>query len=149
MNLKYQLALSIIITSILGCATSSNQVVTLTLDATRQNTGQIANVTLSSQDPQTGFTFFIGGVPNGTTLPLRLYTFINKGSCQQPGAMAYAMNDRVDTDRMARTRTWTYSRTANVMMSALFADEYSIVVRTTPADGNIDIFCGNIKKAAL
>jgi len=149
MNLEYRLALSIIITSILGCATSSNQVVTLTLDATRQNTGQIANVTLSSQDTQTGFTFFIGGVPNGTTLPLRLYTFINKGSCQQPGAMAYAMNDRVDTDRMARTRTWTYSRTANVMMSALFADEYSIVVRTTPADGNIDIFCGNIKKEAL
>ena len=149
MNLNYQLTLSIIITSIVGCATSSNQVVTLTLDATRQNTGQIANVTLSSQDTQTGFTFFIGGVPNGTTLPLRLYTFINKGSCQHPGPMAYAMNDRVDTDRMARTRTWTYSRTANVMMSELFADEYSIVVRTTPADGNIDIFCGNIKKEAL
>ncbi|MFJ4434147.1 hypothetical protein ACIPZG_24815 [Pseudomonas sp. NPDC089395] len=149
MNLKYQLALSIIITSTLGCATSSHNVVTLTLDATRQNTGQIANVTLSSQDTQTGFTFFIGGIPNGTTLPLRLYTFINKGSCQQPGPMAYAMNDRVDTDRMARTRTWTYSRTANVMMSALFADEYSIVVRTTPADGNIDIFCGNIKKEVM
>jgi hypothetical protein len=148
MNLKYQLALSILITSTLGCATSSNHVVTLTLDATRQNTGQIANVTLSSQGTQTGFTFFIGGIPNGTTLPLRLYTFINKGSCQQPGAMAYAMNDRVVTERMARTRTWTYSRTANVMMSELFADEYSIVVRTTPADGNIDIFCGNIKKEA-
>ena len=149
MNLNYQLTLSIIITSLLGCTTSSDHVVTLTLDATRQNTGQIANVTLSSQGTQTAFIFFIGGVPNGTTLPLRLYTFINKGSCQQAGAMAYAMNDRVDTDRMARTRTWTYSRTANVMMSALFADEYSIVVRTTPADGNIDIFCGNIKKAAL
>ncbi|MGF6395587.1 hypothetical protein [Pseudomonas plecoglossicida] len=145
MNVKHELPIVLVLASTLGCATSANHVATLDLEATRQNAGQIANVTLSSQGTQTGFTFFIGGVPNGTTLPLRLYTFINNGSCQQPGPMAYALNDRVDTERMARVRPWRYSRTANVTMSELYAHAYSIVVRTASADGNVDIFCGNIK----
>ncbi|AXM94478.1 hypothetical protein ACU5P1_10450 [Pseudomonas plecoglossicida] len=148
MNFKHELPIVLVMASTLGCATSANHAVTVDLEATRQNAGQIANVTLSSQGTQTGLTFFIGGVPNGTTLPLRLYTFINKGSCQQPGPMAYALNDRVDTERMARVRTWRYSRTANITMSALYAHTHSIVVRTTPADGSIDIFCGNINQTA-
>ncbi|MNY34344.1 hypothetical protein D3C86_1686790 [compost metagenome] len=123
--------------------------VTLALDATAQNAGKIANATLASQDSQTGFTFFIGGVPNGTTLPLRLYTYINKGSCQQPGPVAFAMNDRIETEPMANARAWTFSRSAPMKMSGLLSGGYSIVVKTTPADGNLDIFCGNIQASAV
>ncbi|MDD2058346.1 hypothetical protein N5D52_04965 [Pseudomonas sp. GD03860] len=147
MNFKCQLSCLLIFANIWGCTTSSTHVVTVSLDATRQNAGQVANATLANQGKQTGFTFFISGVPDGTSLPLRLYTFINKGSCRQPGPIAYAMNDRIDTERMARARAWTYSRSAHVAMPDLLSDDYSIVVRTTPADGDVEIFCGDIREA--
>ncbi|MNN64989.1 hypothetical protein D3C81_1804640 [compost metagenome] len=80
---------------------------------------------------------------------MRLYTYINKGSCQQPGPVAFAMNDRIETEPMANARAWTFSRSAPMKMSGLLSGGYSIVVKTTPADGNLDIFCGNIQASAV
>jgi hypothetical protein len=132
--------------SLFGCTTSSNHGVSVPLTATRQNTGQIGNVTLTDWDKQTGLSFFVSGVPTGAVLPLRLYSFINKGSCQQPGPVAYAMNDKVNTERQP-VRGWTFSRSAPVELSVLLSGEYHIVVRTAATDGNVDIFCGDIKQA--
>ena len=145
MKLKNSLAALMVTTSLFGCTTSSNQSVNVTLVATRQNTGQIGNVVLSEWDKQTGLSFFISGAPSGVVLPLRLYSFINKGSCQQPGPVAYAMNDRVNTERQP-IRGWAFSRSAPVPLQTLLAGEYSILVRTTATDGNVDIFCGDIKQ---
>ncbi len=131
---------------VFGCTTSSNQTVTIPLNATQRNLGQIANTTLAIQGNQTAFSFVISGVPSGTLRPLNLYTFINKGSCERPGPIAYAMNDQINTNRISATRGWTYSRSAPVAMSELLSGGYSVVVRTTPADGNVDIFCGDIKQ---
>ena len=147
MKLAGSLAALMITASMAGCSTSSNHGVNVPLVATRQNTGQIGSVTLTSQDKQTGLSFFISGAPSGVTLPLRLYTFINKGSCQQPGPVAYALNDQVNTERQA-VRGWTMSRTAPVELSVLLSSEHSILVRTAPASGNVDIFCGDIKQAS-
>ncbi|QFG30913.1 hypothetical protein F6476_17915 [Pseudomonas umsongensis] len=144
MKLRHSLAALLICASLLGCATSSRQSVSVTLDPTRQNTGQIGNVTLSEWDQQTGLSFFISGVPSGAALPLRLYSFINKGSCQQPGPVAYAMNDKVNTERQP-IRGWSFSRSVPVALSVLLAGDYHIVVRTAATDGNVDIFCGDIK----
>lgn len=145
MKLRNSLAVLMITASIFGCTTSSDHGVSVPLVATRQNTGQIGNVTLASWDKQTGFSFFISGVPSGASLPLRLYTFIIKGSCQQPGPVAYAMNDQVNTERQA-IRGWTFSRNAPVELPVLLSGEYSIVVRTAPDSGNVDIFCGDIRQ---
>jgi hypothetical protein len=145
MKLRHSLAALLIGASLFGCATSSKEGVSVTLNATRQNTGQIGNVALSDWDKQTGLSFFISGVPSGAALPLRLYSFINKGSCQQPGPVAYAMNDKVNTERQA-IRGWTFSRSAPVALSVLLAGDYHIVVRTAATDGNVDIFCGDIKQ---
>ena len=145
MKLKNSLAALMVTVSLFGCTTSSNQSVNVTLVATRQNTGQIGNVVLSEWDKQTGLSFFISGAPSGVVLPLRLYSFINKGSCQQPGPVAYAMNDRVNTERQP-IRGWAFSRSAPVPLQTLLAGEYSIVVRTAATDGNVDIFCGDIKQ---
>ena len=147
MKLKNSLAALMVTVSLFGCTTSSNQSVNVTLVATRQNTGQIGNVVLSEWDKQTGLSFFISGAPSGVVLPLRLYSFINKGSCQQPGPVAYAMNDRVNTERQP-IRGWAFSRSAPVPLQTLLAGEYSILVRTTATDGNVDIFCGDIKQTA-
>ena len=100
---------------------------------------------MSDWGKQTGLSFFISGVPTGAVLPLRLYSFINKGSCAKPGPVAYAMNDKVNTERQA-VRGWAFSRSAPVELSVLLAGEYSIVVRTAATDGNVDIFCGDIKQ---
>ena len=145
MNRRLSLAVLTLTASLFGCTTSSNHGVSVPLVATRQNTGQIGNVTLADWGKETGFSFFISGAPSGASLPLRLFTFINKGSCQQPGPVAYAMNDRVTTERQA-IRGWAFSRSAPVALSVLLAGEYSIVVRSAPDSGNIDIFCGDIRQ---
>lgn len=146
MKLGYSLAALMLSASLFGCSTSSSSSVTVTLVATRQNTGQIGNVALSAWDNKTGLSFFISGVPSGVVLPLRLYSFIYKGSCQQPGPVAYSMNDRVNTERQP-IRGWSFSRTAPVALPVLLSGDYSIVVRTAATDGNVDIFCGDIKQA--
>jgi hypothetical protein len=145
MKLRNSLATLMVIASLFGCTTSADHGVSIPLVATRHNTGQIGNVTLASWDKQTGFSFFISGVPSGASLPLRLYTFIYKGSCQQPGPVAYAMNDHVNTERQA-IRGWAFSRSAPVAMQALLSGGYSVVVRSAPDSGNVDIFCGDIKQ---
>jgi hypothetical protein len=145
MKPRNSLAALMVIASLFGCTTSADHGVSVPLVATRQNTGQIGNVTLANWDNKTGFSFFISGVPSGASLPLRLYTFINKGSCQQPGPVAYAMNDHVNTERQA-IRGWAFSRSAPVAMPVLLSGEYSVVVRSAPDSGNVDIFCGDIKQ---
>jgi len=132
--------------SLFGCATSSDHGVNVPLMATRHNAGQIGNVTLTDLDKKTGLNFFISGAPTGVILPLRLYTFIYKGSCQQPGPVAYAMNDQVNTERQP-VKGWTFSRIAPVPTSELLSGGYSVVVRSAPDSGNLDLFCGDIKPA--
>ena len=147
MKLRYSRAALTSTLGVYGCTSSSNHGVFVNLDATRQNAGQIGNVTLSDWGKQTGLSFFISGAPMGSTLPLRLYSFINKGSCQQPGPVAYAMNDRVNTERQP-IRGWTFSRGAPVALPELLTSEHHILVRTAATDGNVDIFCGDIKQTA-
>ncbi|CAI8713860.1 MULTISPECIES: hypothetical protein [Pseudomonas] len=137
----------LIMASLFGCSSSSNHSMNLPLAATHNNPGQIASTTLTSVGNQTNFDFDITGVPTGTLLPPRLYTFIHKGSCQQPGAVAFAMNDKVNTKSTAGTNGWTFYRSAPIAMKDLLAGTYSIVVRTAPEDGNSDIFCGDIAQA--
>jgi hypothetical protein len=40
---------------------------------------------------------------------------------------------------------WRMIRTAEASLEALRNGNYSIVVRTSPQDRNIDIFCGDIR----
>lgn len=144
MKLNHALTALLVAASLFGCASASRPGANVTLTATRQNSGQIGNVTLADWGKDTGFSFFISGAPNGASLPLRLYAFVNKGSCAQPGPVAYAMNDKVNTERQP-VRGWAFSRSAPVSLSTLLAGEYYVVVRTAATDGNVDIFCGDIR----
>jgi hypothetical protein len=146
MKSRYPLTALLIAAGLFGCATSSNPGVNVTLTATRQNVGQIGNVSLADWGKDTGFSFFISGAPSGASLPLRLYAFVNQGSCAQPGPVAYAMNDKVSTERQP-VRGWAFSRSAPVALSTLLAAEHSVVARTAATDGSVDIFCGDIRQA--
>ncbi|WP_053120760.1 hypothetical protein [Pseudomonas sp. P1.31] len=145
MKFSHSLTALLVVASLFGCASESKPGANVTLTATRQNSGQIGNVTLADWGKDTGFSFFISGAPNGASLPLRLYTFVNNGSCAQPGPVAYAMNDKVNTERQP-VRGWAFSRSAPVPLSTLLAGEYYVVVRTAANDGNVDIFCGDIRQ---
>ena len=147
MIIRTPLAALLITASLLGCTNSSSQSMNLPLTATHRNPGQIANTTLTGVGNQTNFDFYITGVTTGTILPPRIYTFVNKGSCQQPGAVAFAMNDKVNTEPSAGTNGWTFYRSAPITMPDLLAGKYSVVVRTSPEDGNADIFCGDVAQA--
>ena len=138
----------LITATLFGCSSSSHhQTMNLPLAATQRNPGHTATTTLTGESNQTNFDFYVTGVPNGTILPPRLYTFINKGSCQQPGPAAFAMNDKVNTEPNAGTGGWTFYRSAPITLPDLISGKYSVVVRTSPEDGSVDIFCGDIAHA--
>ncbi|MED7670812.1 hypothetical protein GXB78_26785 [Pseudomonas moraviensis subsp. stanleyae] len=138
----------LITASLFGCTSSANRSVNLPLAATHKNPGHTATTTLTAEGNQTNFDFYVSGVPDGTSLPPRIYTFINKGSCQQPGPAAFAMNDKVNTEANTGTGGWTFYRSAPIALSDLLSGKYSVVVRTAPEDGNADIFCGDVARAA-
>ena len=150
MNMKSWLALLVVAGCISGCSTTpesrqDNQVVNIPLTAGPQNAGQIAQATLASQGDETAISFFISGVPTGTTRPVHLYTYLYPGSCESRAAKpAYEMNQTVSTNQVNKRRGWTLSKKAPVALSELRSGGYAIVVRTSPADGNLDIFCGDI-----
>jgi len=58
------------------------------------------------------------------------------------------MNDRVNTERQP-IRGWTFSRSVPVALPELLTSEHHILVRTAATDGNVDIFCGDIKQTAV
>jgi hypothetical protein len=151
METKSWLAPLIVAGAIQGCSTPSvdgggDRLISVALAASPQNAGQLGQATLAASGDETAISFFIGGVPAGTTRPLHLYTFIYAGSCRSLGARpAYEMNQTVTTNPVARRSGWMLSRRAPVALSALRAGGYAIVVRTSPADGNLEIFCGDIR----
>lgn len=121
------------------------QVVNIRLNATEHNVGQIAQASLAAQGEATSLSFFIGGVPQWVIRPVRLYTFIYPGRCGHLGpSPAYAMNQTLVTHAVAQRRGWTLAKSVPVALSELRAGGYALVVRTTPADGGVDIFCGDI-----
>ena len=151
METRSWLAPLIVAGAIHGCSTppvagGDDRLISVPLAAAPRNAGQLGQATLAAAGDETAISFFIGGVPAGTTRPLHLYTFIYAGSCRSLGAWpAYEMNQTVTTNPVARRRGWTLSRRAPVALSALRAGGYAIVVRTSPADGNLEIFCGDIR----
>lgn len=139
--------LALLMAGLFGCSTASNHSMNLPLAATHANPGHTGNATLTAEGNKTNFDFFISGVPDGTIVPPRIYTFINKGSCQQPGPVAYPMNDKVNTKNEAGANGWSFYRDAPIAMPELLSGQYSILVRTAPEDGNVDIFCGDVAQA--
>ena len=128
-----------------GCVSTSGdkELLTIRLKAGEQNAGSIAQATLVARGDATGITFTLGGVPASVSRPLQLYTFVYSGTCDRLSAEpTYAMNDTTQTTPMETG--WMLSREVPVALDTLRSTPHALVVRTSPADGNVDIFCGNI-----
>ncbi|AYC33973.1 hypothetical protein D3880_17130 [Pseudomonas cavernae] len=140
------LALVVALGWISGCATRPEQSVDIPLLATMNNAGTIAQASLTSAGNETTISFVVGGVPSGTTLPVHLYTYVYPGSCQQLGPKpAYAMNQTVGADTLSRRPPWQFWRRVPVALSELRAGDYALVIRSGPMDGNLDLFCGDLR----
>ena len=130
-----------------ACASTAEQdsrFINLRLTPGPQNQGNIAQVGLVAQGEITGVNLFIGGVPLGTSRPLQLYTYIYPGSCAALGAKpAYALND--DVHATPANPGWYLSKRVPLSLCVLRAGSYALLVRTSPADRNLDIFCGDIR----
>jgi hypothetical protein len=147
MNEPKCLALLLMAVFLCGCANDARkEMVQVKMNATQRNAGKIAQAMLVPRGDNTSISLVIGGVPSYTTRPVRLYTYIYPGTCANQGASpAFGLNRTLITDRRYRGGVWWMSKSAPVSLATLRASDYSLVLRTTPADGNYDIFCGDIR----
>jgi hypothetical protein len=123
--------------------------VNIVLSAARINAGETGRAILVPLGDRTQVTIIVSGVPvELASRPVHLYTFIHKGTC---GSLAepptYALNERVLTQSTTSTvgGPLTITNTAPVAIRVLQSEPHAIRVMTSPADGNREIFCCDIR----
>lgn len=115
------------------------------LSASSRNRGETAWAAFSPNADRTSMVLNLSGVPPYLVRPVRLYTYLYRGSCGQPQAsLAYALNDVVVPSRQP-VPPFTLNKSVPVPIGQLRSGGYSVVVRSSPVDGNIDLFCGDIR----
>ncbi|WP_442113522.1 hypothetical protein [Pseudomonas sp. NUPR-001] len=144
MKMLSSLALVMAAGWISGCATGpDHQRVSLPLNATQDNAGQIAHASLVAMGSKTEIRIAVSGVPDSTTIPARLYTYLYAGGCgglsEKP---AYSMNQTVRSDLHGSGMELV--KVAPLSLDSLRSGNFALVVRGSAADGNHDLFCANV-----
>ena len=124
-------------------------VVNIPLAASRINAGKTAWAHLIGRGEQTAVSVTAAGVPPQVSRPVHLYTYIYEGAC---GALASRPAHSLNETVLARSKgaagqigpPYTVQNTAKVRLAVLEATPHAILVRSAPADGNLDLFCGDI-----
>jgi hypothetical protein len=145
--IKTVLSIATLAALVSGCAatTADRDVLTVRLKAGHHNAGAIAQASLVGRGGNTDITYQIGGVPVGMSRPLQLYTFIYAGTCTQLSTEpAYSMNNT--TQAIPTATGWTLSKMVPAALADLSSSPHALIVRSSPADGNIELFCGNIRQ---
>jgi hypothetical protein len=141
-----------------GCDTPSHQaaqrdMVIVTLAAAGRNAGESGRAILLPDEDATEVRIEVSGSVVPLTAPVELYTFIHAGTCASLSAKpAYRLIQRVQaqsitnpTSPIAVSGPFSLSNTAPVSLATLRSTPYAIVVKSSPADGNIELFCGDLK----
>ncbi len=135
-----------------GDTPSSREFFTMALKPTPIAPAQSGRAFLTTQDSGTRVLVEVTGVPQMiVSRPVHLHTFIHRGRC---GALAstpvYSLLDTVLAGSPASTALapangpFTVSNVAPLSLAQLRAGGYAIVVRSSPADGDREIFCGEV-----
>jgi hypothetical protein len=139
--------------ALMGCAGRTEDVVSVTLLATPVNAGQIGRAFLVPRGASTDVNIEVSGVPPlFASRPVHLYTFLYQGRCDAlPPKPAHALTERV-LAQSPRTPgalppggPFTVSNTSPLPLDVLLGANYAIVIRTSPADGDVELFCGAVK----
>lgn len=146
---------------LLGCANDAappkasqqdaraDRLVNIPLKASSLNAGESAWATLIGRGDKTDATIMASGVPPQVSRPIHLYTYIYGGACGSLSkGPAYSLTGVV----LARSGSasghmgapFSVANTADVRLSELRAKPHAIVVKSAPADGDLNLFCGNI-----
>jgi hypothetical protein len=133
--------------------TPSREFVTVPLQAAPQVAGHWGRAYLMPQGEGTRVLIEVSGVPPQiSSRPVHLYTFVYEGTCGElPREPAFALLRRVlaqspsSTGMMPAIGPFTVSNTAPLAFDRLRDRNYAFVVRTSPADGDLEIFCGNAR----
>ena len=124
---------------------------TVVLTAAPYNAGRIGRAYLVPSGDRTVVKIDSSGVPDTVARPIHLYTFIYEGSCAAPSERpAFALTDTVLASSLANPAgigafggAVTITNDAPISFDELRAKPYAIVVKTSPADGNRDLYCGD------
>ena len=151
--MRYWLASVIAAALTCGCAGTADDrrpdTVSFMLQAGPRNAGETGRGFMTAQGDRTLINLTITGVPPWVVRPIQLFTFVYAGSCVKRDATpAYALNDTVQVNAQSGiglSGPFTLAKTLPVPMATLRSGEFAIVLRTGPADGNWDIFCGDMK----
>ncbi len=129
----------------LAGATEKAQPKQITLKASHFNAGAIGSATFVPVAKGCEVVFNVANLQPWLERPIRIYTFIYPGSCEKLGKKpAYEMNDTVTTDRVGKN-AWRVNKKIPASLDGLLAGHYAVVVRSSPSDGNRDLFCGDIR----
>lgn len=158
MNLRFLATIAIAPLVISGCAgtgspgrqSAAADAVVMPLQATSINAGQVGRATLLPVAGKTNIQLYFTGVPNNTTLPLHVYTYIYEAAaCSAlPAKPTYALNERVLVSSFwVGGAPESLAHMSPVQMNELLSGRYSIALRSAPEDGGQVIFCGELPRA--
>jgi hypothetical protein len=124
----------------------------ITLAPTSVNAGQIGRATLVAVGDATEIAVWVSGVPPAlVSRPVHLYTFLYRGSCANPGAEpAYSLTKHVLAQSPASSAIvplsgpFSVTNLAPAPLDAIARGPFALRVLTAPADGNREIFCGDV-----
>jgi hypothetical protein len=125
------------------------QVLTLPLHpspAVANGTGQ---VTLAESKDATYVSVTVSRVPQGMTRPVHLYTYLYGGSCERLSPQPErALTKRVLAStpgiRPVIRGPYSVGNRIDTPLGELRSAPRAILVRSGPADGGMDLYCGNI-----
>jgi len=130
----------------------TKNVINVRLDPTRYNAGRSGNAVVYPVGDKTGITLTVSGVPDYTSRPIHLYSYLFEGSCvSRDSGPTYALTDRILAESIAHPGAIAafrgpvrISHSVPLSFEKLRATPFAISVRLGPADGNYEILCGNI-----
>ncbi|HEU5296729.1 MAG TPA: hypothetical protein VFU71_18250 [Burkholderiaceae bacterium] len=115
------------------------------LGASAFNAGEIGHAWLLERAQRTAVTLALSGVPGWVARPVHLYAYVQRGSCAATAAEpAYALTGRV-LARRGGDGFLTLTNTLPVSLETLRAGDHALVVRSSPADADRPLFCGDLR----
>jgi hypothetical protein len=136
-----------------GCAATAgdpqSEVVAFPLQSGPRNVGETGKALMAGNGDKTMIRLTITGAPSWVVRPVNLYTFVYAGSCARHDVTpAYALNEITQVGLFSSNSMsgpFTLEKTVPLPVNAIRASAYALVVRTSPADGNVDLYCGDMK----
>jgi hypothetical protein len=138
-----------------GCAGAStgpndSQTFDFPLHASPRNAGANGFALVGPLAEGSVLRYQVSGVPPWVARPVQLYTFLYAGTCARHiEPPAFSLNDTVQVGLFSDnslTGPFTMAKNVPAPFASLTSIPHALVVRSSAADGNVDLFCGDIAR---